>query len=320
MSKIVLYGAGENFRKMWSEEIYEALQRDYDVIQIFDRDEKKLETVDKRLEILSMEYLKKENYDIICITSTKYYCSIVDFLIKNQIDNKKIKNKEFWIEYCVTQYLKDASFEGKGLEVGGPSKIFSCIYHGCECDGVNFCDCTIWGNATTEYRYGDDILGKQYICDATDMHIIKDESYDFLLSSNNLEHIANPLKALKEFVRVVKVGGNIVILVPNKKYTFDHAREDTSFEHILSDYENNINEGDLTHLNEIIKLHDLTMDKAAGSKNEFIERCYKNYDNRCLHHHVFSLELLEKMAQYVGVYVVKKIELYNDFCVVLEKS
>lgn len=320
MRKIVLYGVGDNFQKMWSNQIYWASKKDYDIIQVFDKNERKLNNIDKRLETVSMEYLTKGDYDNICVTSAKYYNLIVEELSKKQIDCKKIKNSRFWMEFCVSQYLKEANFDGKGLEVGGPSRIFSGIYHNCVCDGVNYSDNTIWGKVLSEYRYEETILGKQYICDATDMYIIKNNLYDFLLSSNNLEHIANPLKAMEEFARVVKPGGNIVILVPNKKYTFDHARKYTTFEHLLNDYKNNVDERDLTHLNEIIELHDLDMDKEAGSRTQFIERCYKNYENRCLHHHVFSFELLEQMADYVGLYVIKKVKIYNDFCVILKKG
>ncbi len=79
------------------------------------------------------------------------------------------------------------------------------------------------------------------------MSIIDKNSYDFLLSSNNLEHIANPLRALKEFYRILKPGGILLITVPVKEKNFDHNRQYTSFEHILLDYIKNTQEDDLTH-------------------------------------------------------------------------
>jgi hypothetical protein len=54
------------------------------------------------------------------------------------------------------------------------------------------------------------------------------------------------------------------------------------------DFRNGVGEDDLTHLPEILQLHDLQKDKAAGSKEEFRQRCAQNYSNRALHHHVFD--------------------------------
>lgn len=43
-----------------------------------------------------------------------------------------------------------------------------------------------------------------------------DNSYfDFVFSTNVLEHVYNPTKALSEMVRVIKLGGHIIILAPN---------------------------------------------------------------------------------------------------------
>ena len=50
---------------------------------------------------------------------------------------------------------------------------------------------------------------------------------------------------------------------------------------------------------KIYKEHDLSMDTPAGTFEQFRERLMKNYENRCLHHHVFDLEVLtlfEEMA------------------------
>ncbi len=44
--------------------------------------------------------------------------------------------------------------------------------------------------------------GIQYVRDATDLHGIPDEKYDFVVASHALEHIANPLRAVSEWTRV----------------------------------------------------------------------------------------------------------------------
>ena len=162
-------------------------------------------------------------------------------------------------------------------------------------------------------------LGGIYIADAVDMACIESERYDFVMSSNNLEHLANPIKALKEFVRSAKTGGSIVILVPDKRYTFDHKRANTTFEHMLGDYENNTPETDLTHLPEILELHDLAMDPPAGDLESLRRRSEHNYENRCLHHHVFCEDTLREIFGYLGLEVLDFREAFQNYIIIGRK-
>ena len=141
-----------------------------------------------------------------------------------------------------------------------------------------------------------------------------------MLSSNCLEHIANPLKAIKEWKRVIKNSGYILIIVPNKKSNFDHKRTFTKFDNILSDFKNNIQENDLSHLDEILRLHDLSKDLAAGNYESFKARSLKNYQNRFLHHHVFNLELLELSLVFFKFRVLDKFEDNSDFYILGQKN
>lgn len=205
-------------------------------------------------------------------------------------------------------------FDGKlGLEVGGPSGVFQDegfipIYKLVEeIDGCNFSTTTLWEGdieSGKNYNYYKDKNGFQYISEATDLSFIPNSKYDFVISSNCLEHVANPLKALAEWIRVIKKDGALLLVLPNKKYCFDHNRPVTEFSHLLSDFNNNINEDDLTHLNEILELHDLKMDKSAGSFEQFRERSLNNFKNRALHHHVFSIPVLKDMCNYFGLEII----------------
>lgn len=199
------------------------------------------------------------------------------------------------------------AFEQKtGIEIGGPTKIFASgllpIYQWAkQIDGVNFSSNTIWEGTikNNEYKYFQNKTGRQYILDGTDLHEIEDEKYDFLLSSHNLEHIANPLRAIKEWARVLKPGGFMLLILPDKNFTFDRKRSYTKFEHVLSDLEAGTGEDDLTHLDEILKFHDFKLDPRAGSDfNAFKKRGENNLTDRALHHHVYSQDLLKKMLDH----------------------
>jgi ubiquinone/menaquinone biosynthesis C-methylase UbiE len=211
--------------------------------------------------------------------------------------------------------------EGKrGLEVGGPSHVFKTtlpVYQFvCELDGVNFAAHTVWEGdlvAGDRFVYSDHGTGRQFIADATDLGQFDADSYDFLLSSNCLEHLANPLKALTEWRRVIKPGGALVLVLPNKKSNFDHRRPRTEFAHLLRDFENDTSEHDLTHLDEILALHDLSMDPPAGDLAAFRERSLENFDNRTLHHHVFDKSLITQMLEHVHFDVVDQRTTRWDF-------
>lgn len=209
-----------------------------------------------------------------------------------------------------------------GIEIGGPSIFFQHLLPVypvvSNLDGVNFSSQTMWEGVIRSgdsFRYAPGRTGRQFIAEATDLGEIEAGQYQFLLSSNCLEHVANPLKAIEEWIRVIEPGGYLVLVLPNKAANFDHRRPFTRFEHLLDDYRNNVSEKDMTHLQEILELHDLTRDAAAGGRENFVKRSMANYENRGLHHHVFNMELIERMLAHFGVSVVVKDVLDTDFVV-----
>lgn len=199
-----------------------------------------------------------------------------------------------------------------GLEIGGPSMVFSNnlrypIYSIAKnLDNVNYSSSTIWEGEIKRdfFNFYENKKGKQFILEASNLNTIQSESYDFILSSHCLEHCANALQTLQEWKRVVKKGGYLFLILPNKEKTFDHKRPITTYEHLLHDYENKVSEDDLTHLEEILKLHDLELDKPAGNISQFEARSRKNLENRCLHHHVFDIELLKQIFAKNGIKTV----------------
>jgi SAM-dependent methyltransferase len=226
-------------------------------------------------------------------------------------------------EYRVTDYkLYVDHFAGRsGIEIGGPSRIFE--YFGAiplyphinDLDGVNFAGQTVWeGKIQQGKTFSFDErkrLGHQYIGEAADLSFIAAGKYDFLISSNCLEHLANPLKAIGEWLRVLTADGALLIVVPHRDKFFDHRRPVTRLEHLLEDEKNNTGEDDKTHLQEILDLHDLTLDPPAGTPEQFKARCGKNLENRCMHHHVFSASLLSEIFRRLDKQVLS-IDILND--------
>lgn len=320
-NKAIIYGMGQAFQSPYFQSFLlpELIMR-YDIVGVCDK-------INNSINPTPFPYIERNadmtGYDII-VTSDMFYNEICNELTGEfGIDRERlIALSEFDQEIKRERFRCDL-FQGKnGVEIGGPSWIFERnIYSVIDsCDGINFSQDTVWGHYYNKYYLsGEKYVGNMIIADAVDLSVINDDTYDFCISSNNLEHIANPIKALLEMKRITKEGGVIVIVVPVKETCFDHNRDITQFIHLVSDYKNNIDESDMTHLNEILELHDYEMDSGVSSKEEFEERSKYNYDNRCLHHHVFDEELLRLLFRYTGIEIAGAGKIYNNYYIVGNK-
>ena len=217
------------------------------------------------------------------------------------------------------------------LEIGGPtplfqqkSKIFPIYDLFSSLDNCNFNEDNFWSNIAR----GDKIkvdkrsIGKQIIGDASDLRKISGASYDMLINSHVIEHIANPLKALVNWKRVIKENGYLLMVVPHKDGTYDHKRPVTTMEHIIADYTTNIQEDDTTHFHEIIELHDLDLDTTVKDYDDHVKRTNDNFNKRIVHHHVFDTNLVVKMVDYVGFKVidVQQLKPYNIIILAQKKE
>ena len=220
-------------------------------------------------------------------------------------------------------FYRDALQNKIGLEIGGPSFGFTNggflpIYEvATRVDGCNFSNSTVWEGNISEgqhYKYGNKI-GYQYIADAVDLGVIPTATYDFILSSHSVEHIANPIKALHEWQRVLKPEGIIVMVVPHKDLTFDHKRPLTTIEHLVQDFSNGVNETDTTHFEEVISLHDIPMDAGIADLESLKARTADNHSNRCVHHHIFNTPLLVQLAHYMQ-WQILDVQTFSPFHIV----
>ena len=222
-------------------------------------------------------------------------------------------------------------FGGRGLEIGGPSRFFQSgkdfpIYSVAESmDNVNYSSQTFWEGKIEEgkhFKYHPDKPpGLQFILEASDLSAIPDGEYDFIASCHALEHCANPIRALKEWRRVLKRDGWFVLVLPHRAGTFDHRRAVTEFEHLVKDYSDGAREDDETHFAEILEKHDLDRDPAQESRESFEKWIRGNAITRGAHHHVFDPELAIRLVDHVGFEVaVAKVQMPFHIFIVAQKS
>lgn len=201
----------------------------------------------------------------------------------------------------------------RGVEIGGPSRVFSAnrilpVYSIAQSiDNCNFSKSAIW-DAKVELNGPYDVSGKpigeQFVCEGTDLRLFENESYDFVLSSHALEHMADPIKALHEWKRVLKKGGVLLLCLPDKDKTFDRLRPATSLEHMVQDYNVGVGEDDLTHYEEATYQTDTRLQLATYPSEVWANRNRSNLETRIMHHHVFTMESATALVDYVGFRVL----------------
>lgn len=122
-----------------------------------------------------------------------------------------------------------------------------------------------------------DIIG-----DAQTLSNISKDKYDFLIAAHVIEHMKNPLGAVEAWTRVVKPGGLVYIIVPDKRITFDKQRVRTNLEHMILDYREPSNERDYEHfLDYATHVHDKSGIEAIAEADRLLAEDYS------IHFHVF---------------------------------
>lgn len=82
---------------------------------------------------------------------------------------------------------------------------------------------------------------------------VADQSQDFIICSHVLEHLAEPIGFLDEIHRVLRPGGVVLILLPDRRRTWDRDREPTSLDHLVSEFRSHVTEVDDAHILEFLR-------------------------------------------------------------------
>ena len=138
-----------------------------------------------------------------------------------------------------------------------------------------------------------------YVTDAANLSFTMDETMDFICSSHLLEHLANPLKAIVEWKRVIKEGGIIYVGVPDKRHTFDHKRDRTPLSHLIDDFEKGIDQTDTTHIAEFIE--NLNENEPCEGNSEQSPGHVINNPESGVHHHVWIADDVKEIFEHMGL-------------------
>jgi SAM-dependent methyltransferase len=137
---------------------------------------------------------------------------------------------------------------GDGIEIGPSSKPFP-LPIGAD---VRYVD--RWPAARSRELYpeldGVEFLDPDIVADldVDGLSPIADGSVDFVVASHVFEHVANPIGLLDEIHRVLPDGGLAVIVLPDRRTTFDAPRQPTPLADVIADFRRSTKEVDDVHM------------------------------------------------------------------------
>jgi glycosyltransferase involved in cell wall biosynthesis/2-polyprenyl-3-methyl-5-hydroxy-6-metoxy-1,4-benzoquinol methylase len=180
---------------------------------------------------------------------------------------------------------------GSGLEFGAGDNPFPTPLH-CE---VRYVDRLPQEEFAAQYHPNENIdaVRPDMITGLCQMEGISNESVDFVIACHVLEHTANPLLALRTAYLRLKPGGQLVLVIPDKRYTFDRQRELTPLEHLILDYESPSPDRDRQHWQEwYTKAFPVSPEQIDGSIASALER------DADIHYHTWTYESFTEMVEY----------------------
>ena len=101
------------------------------------------------------------------------------------------------------------------------------------------------------------------------------DSFDFVIINHVLEHVLNPIHAIRECFRILKNNGSLVISIPDKRFTFDRDRKLTDWGELFDRFQNKVRDPRIEDYEEIFQLHPNLKGKEISKKEKisFLNEC-----------------------------------------------
>jgi len=199
-------------------------------------------------------------------------------------DPTKAAYRGGWSRTALARHL-----EGEGIEIGPGHQPWPLPYEGASLKLVDKWTADECRALFPELGEAAVFPEPDVICDldADGLAPFDDASVDFVIASQIFEHVANPLRLLDDIHRVLRPGGVVLLLLPDRRRTFDQARSATDVEHVVAEYQAGVTEVDDAHITEFMEhTGPLTGTFAGLSREEEIELHRK----RSIHVHAWHEE------------------------------
>jgi len=186
-----------------------------------------------------------------------------------------------------------------GLEIGDPSWWLGDVDIYARCARLDNLD---WF-ADSVPEYIENVPGATFRGDVCNIPF-KNESLDFVVAAHVLERLQNPLQALREMSRVLKVGGHVILALTKKELSPNSRRPTTLFRDLLDEKKEPLSIMDRITPELLHKQYDFTHpDALAKDAATLTELCKAYAHNRLFHVHVFDFNLIQQCLQHIGFHV-----------------
>lgn len=186
------------------------------------------------------------------------------------------------------EQLAHIYIRGEGLELGALNNPLPVSPHA----HVRYVDFAT-AEAVAEQFPGHAVKTPDIIDDAVTLTSVEDSSQDFVIACHILEHLEDPIGAIKTWFRVLKPGGVLFMSIPDRRFTFDFHRKLTPLDHLLADHEQGPAWSREAHMKELEEEYRSTYDV----QDEEVLRLLLNWQREGrghTHFHVWTqLEMLE---------------------------
>lgn len=155
---------------------------------------------------------------------------------------------------------------------------------------------------------GMELVRPDYVEDGFKLPSLADASQDFVIANHVLEHAPNPLGVLRNWARVLRPGGSMLLSVPLADACFDRGRLETSLEHMQEDYyadPQELGQRNFEHYLEWLEISEpaiLAMngqqpkaESAAERRKRAEEICRSNSE---IHFHTFSTNSFRRLLEF----------------------
>jgi SAM-dependent methyltransferase len=126
-------------------------------------------------------------------------------------------------------------------------------------------------------------------------------SLDFVIASHVLEHLADPLGFLIEMHRVLRPGGLAIVLLPDRRRTFDSGRPPTPLEHLIEDHARRPGAVSDDHIQDFLGLVDKHALSAALAEGWSTDDYFEWHRRRSIHVHCWTEAEFHRILLYVIV-------------------
>jgi SAM-dependent methyltransferase len=222
--------------------------------------------------------------------------------------------------YNRRDFIAALYIEGEGIEIGALHTPLKVPPHA----HVSYVDRSPVEDLQKHYAELGDVnyIIPDIIDDGETLATIADESQNFVIANHFIEHCQDPLKALKNMLRVLRYGGILFLTVPEQRATADFERPATTTEHIIRDHTEGPEWSRRDHFAEFVRL--FAFMKKEGEEAERWTEHLMALDYS-IHYHVWSqfeffeliVALKKTFKQYFDVEMFYKNE--AEFIFILRK-